>query len=149
MNNARKTFNMLLDSVVTARLSGFEFRTGDEQNPELNPPSVIVAWLNGDDQGKRPESRMRLVQVTVAVGDQDTSGAENACQEILRGLGLHVGSRPRYITPKKDYTVTPAVNLATNIEVSVFGTKGWQRVDPPESLMRVYVITLAVDYTPD
>lgn len=151
MNNARKTLNVFLATQLQTALPGWSFLTGDEQNPIIGPKSVSIQWLDGDSESTLlPGGRMRLAQVEVFLSNQDTSGAEAACEAVLKVLGLYTGTFPMTLVPKRDYSAgAPGVDTGSNLVLRRQLGKGWVRLPPPQQDARLYILTLQVDYLPD
>lgn len=155
MNNARMTFNVHLASIVDgeamqALAAWPALITPDNDDPTVRPPAVAVAWPGEEFQGRRPEARARLCQLTVAVADQDTWTAEQACKVLLEALKLDKGTKPVFTLPKLDYAEDDeGTPLHSVIEVYKQAGRGWRPLpNPPSHTGRVYVLTLVIDYVP-
>lgn len=151
MNSARKTFNTYLAARLAVLLPAFSIWTGDETNPEVKAPAVVIRWLDGaQNSGRLPESRVRLVQLDVFTNKQATSVAEAACEQVLTALHIRTGMNPMGLIPKMNFSVNPAGILdGTTLIVTIPYGRGWQRLEPPQQAARLYAITLEVDYVPD
>lgn len=154
MNNARKSVNVYLKQQLAVSLPTFTVMTGDEVDATVKAPTIGTRWLDGAQQGLLAESRSRLLQIEVFVGISDkgnsqTSLAEDACERVLDALKLRIGSSPKGVIPKLDYSAgMPGVPLGTNIIFSLQVGKGWTALEPPQQKARLYVLTVEVDYEP-
>lgn len=147
MNNARATLNALLGSIVTAKLPGWAFFTGDERNPTMTTPHVSVQWLAGGGKAQAYGQRLRLVQLEVEIGSQDSWGAEAACEVLLKDLGLLVGSGMA-AHPLRDFAMGAPGVIVPSAQILLRQDEPWRSLPARSAQGRRRVLTLTVEYTP-
>jgi hypothetical protein len=149
VNNTRKTFNTYLSTVVLPTLpAGWAFSTGDGPNVVIADKTLAVEYITGSIRGMSPESRIRLAQLEVYIGDSATDEAEAACDAVLAAMQLNTGQNPLLVIPKLAWNGATSSPLGTELRIRRQLQGGWNSMEGPSQDSRLYILTLELDYIP-